>query len=91
MRVEDYEKMGAFFLGRPVDAESGETVISGMGERLSVPLVAAALRAGLENQQPVTHLGMGQARVERVASNHGQDLQGHGFGRSSGLRHRPCP
>lgn len=31
--------------------------------------VAAALRASLKSAQPVTHLGIGQAKVERVASN----------------------
>ena len=31
--------------------------------------VAAALKLGIREAQPVTHLGMGQARVEQVASN----------------------
>lgn len=30
---------------------------------------AAAVRQSLKNAQPVTHMGLGQARVERVASN----------------------
>lgn len=31
--------------------------------------VAAAIRASLKSAQPVTHIGRGQAKVERVASN----------------------
>ena len=46
------------------------------GKRFDVPFVrktianaAAAARAALDKAQPVTHLGVGQARVEKVASN----------------------
>ncbi|MBI5772616.1 MAG: hypothetical protein HZA89_02600 [Verrucomicrobia bacterium] len=35
----------------------------------AVQRVAAALREGLKNSKPVTHLGLGQARVLNVASN----------------------
>jgi hypothetical protein len=35
----------------------------------AVQRVAAALRESLKSLQPVTHLGVGQAKVERVASN----------------------
>jgi hypothetical protein len=35
----------------------------------AVQSVASALRDGLSRAQPVTHLGTGQARVERIASN----------------------
>lgn len=35
----------------------------------AVQATAAALGAGLEKSQPVTHLGIGQAKVQRVASN----------------------
>jgi hypothetical protein len=34
-----------------------------------VQRVAAALKASLANSRPVSHLGLGQARVERLASN----------------------
>ncbi|MFG0334270.1 MAG: hypothetical protein ACF8TS_12970, partial [Maioricimonas sp. JB049] len=36
--------------------------------------VTAALRDSLEQAQPVTHLGLGQARVEKVASNRRVEL-----------------
>lgn len=35
----------------------------------AVQRVAAALRASLKNPKPVTHLGLGQAKVEKLASN----------------------
>jgi hypothetical protein len=35
----------------------------------AVQRVSAALRASLKLAQPVTHIGVGQAKVERVASN----------------------
>ena len=35
----------------------------------SVQRTAAALKDGLESPQPVTHIGTGQAKVEKVASN----------------------
>ncbi len=35
----------------------------------TVQRVAASLRAGMGNARPVTHLGVGRGRVERVASN----------------------
>jgi hypothetical protein len=37
--------------------------------------VAAALRASLKSAQPVTHIGVGQARVERIASNRRYQMQ----------------
>ena len=47
-----------------------------MGKRFDVPFVrktianaAQAAKASLEKAQPVTHLGIGQARVEKIASN----------------------
>ena len=46
------------------------------GKRFDVPFVrktianaASAARASIDTAQPVTHLGVGQARVEKVASN----------------------
>src|SRR5436190_908362 len=51
----------------------------------TVRRVADALRAGLKKAGPVTHLGLGQARVEKVSSNRrylGPDGQPH-FDRSS--------
>ncbi|MFO0908121.1 MAG: hypothetical protein U0794_07145 [Isosphaeraceae bacterium] len=50
--------------------------------------VAAALRAGLAKSRPVTHVGTGKARVERVASNR-RYLTPDGkptFGRTSATR-----
>jgi hypothetical protein len=35
----------------------------------AVQAAAAALRESLKSAQPVTHIGMGQAKVERIASN----------------------
>jgi hypothetical protein len=35
----------------------------------AVQAVARALKAGLRSTQPVTHIGVGQAKVEKVASN----------------------
>jgi hypothetical protein len=38
-------------------------------ERRCIAKTAAALQAAMKSTQPVTHLGTGQARVERIASN----------------------
>ncbi len=38
-------------------------------QRDLIARLAAALREGLQHAQPVTHLGLGDARVEKVASN----------------------
>jgi hypothetical protein len=35
----------------------------------AVQRVAAAVRSSLKNPKPITHLGMGQAKVEKIASN----------------------
>jgi hypothetical protein len=54
----------------------------------AVQRVAQALRSGLKTPRPVTHLGLGQARVEQVASNRrflGTDGQPH-FSRTSATR-----
>jgi hypothetical protein len=37
--------------------------------RKSIAAMAAALRASLDKARPVTHLGVGEAKVEKVASN----------------------
>lgn len=54
----------------------------------AVQRVAQALRAGLKTARRVTHLGLGQTRVEQVASNRrflGPDGRAH-FGRTSATR-----
>lgn len=54
----------------------------------AVQKVAAALREGAKSAQPVTHLGIGQAKVEQVASNRrylGADGKPR-FGRTSATR-----
>lgn len=56
----------------------------------AVQRVAAALRNSLDDAQPITHFGTGQARVERIASNRRYELPGGGiaFDRTSSTRNR---
>ncbi|MBI5802891.1 MAG: hypothetical protein HZA92_19490 [Verrucomicrobia bacterium] len=51
------------------DNECGGTVCDLKFHELAVQRVASALRDSLKSSAPVTHLGLGQARVEKVASN----------------------
>lgn len=57
-------------------------------ERRCIRNTAAALRDSLKTAQPVTHLGLGQAKVEKVASNRRVVLKGgavtYGRGSNSG-------
>lgn len=46
----------------------GRGILDAMYHEEAVQSVAAALKASLHKTQPVTHIGLGQARVERIAS-----------------------
>ena len=52
----------------------------------AVQRTATALKDGLENPQPVTHIGTGQAKVEKVASNRRVVLEGGRVAFSRGSR-----
>src|SRR5690606_33734344 len=45
------------------------TVCDPLFHEKAVQNVAAALRKSLDDQRPITHLGLGSARVEKIASN----------------------
>jgi hypothetical protein len=53
----------------------------------TVRRVAAALRESLAKKRPITHLGLGEATVERIASNRRVELNGRvSFGRYSATK-----
>lgn len=55
---------------------------------VAVQRVAGAIRRSLRQKQPITHIGMGQAKVKKIASNRRYDLPdgrySYGRGSSSG-------
>lgn len=51
------------------EAKRPGTVCDPLFHEKAVQNVAAALRKSLDNPRPITHLGLGSARVEKIASN----------------------
>ena len=69
------------------DAGMGARQYDSTFQRQVIANLAAAVRAALPRAQPVTHLGLGEARVEQVASNRrvfGPD------GKFRGVRYTAC-
>ena len=69
MTSDDYEHMGAFYLGRPVDAESGDT--------LEAPLLQAVMEYTRGNQtQAAKMLGLNRGTLRKKLKQHG--IEGRG-------------